>query len=100
MDWRNIQIAIDFIEENIFNEINYCDETAKLMFSSSFHFHRAFSMITGITIGEYIRKRKLTLAGQELFTTKAKIIDVALKYGYECVKIEPTNFSNKFVNIS
>jgi len=79
MDWvLNIQKAIDYIEYNIFSDINY-DEIAKNIYSSGFHFHRSFSMITGITVGEYIRNRKLSLAGQELFTTKAKVIDIALK---------------------
>jgi len=91
MDWRNIQEAIDFVEENILNEINH-DEIAKNIYSSSFHFHRAFSMIAGVTIGEYIRNRKLSLAGQELFTTKGKVIDIALKYGYE----SPESFTRAF----
>jgi len=50
-------------------------------------------MIAGITIGEYIRNRKLSLAGQELFTTKAKVIDVAFKYGYE----SPESFTKAFM---
>jgi len=92
MDWVcNIRKAIDYIEDNILNDINY-EEIAKQIYSSSFHFHRAFSMITGITIGEYIRNRKLSLAGQELFITKAKVIDIALKYGYE----SPESFTKAF----
>ena len=91
MDWSIIQKAIDFIEENIFSNLNY-DEIAKQIYSSSFHFHRAFSMIAGITVGEYIRNRKLSLAGQELFTAKTKVIDVALKYGYE----SPESFTKAF----
>ena len=91
VDWSIIQKAIDFIEENIFSNLNY-DEIAKQIYSSSFHFHRAFSMIAGITVGEYIRNRKLSLAGQELFTTKAKVIDVSLRYGYE----SPESFTKAF----
>jgi len=91
MDWRNIQEAIDYIENNILNDIGH-NEIAKQMYSSGFHFHRSFSMLTGITIGEYIRNRKLSLAGQELFTTKAKVIDIALKYGYE----SPESFTKAF----
>ena len=82
MDWRTIQKAIDYIENNILDNLNY-DEIAKQIYLSSYHFHRAFSMITGVTVGEYVRNRKLSLAGQELFLTKAKVIDIALKYGYE-----------------
>ena len=91
MDWSIIQESIDFIEENIFGNLNY-DEIAKQIYSSGFHFHRAFSMIAGITVSEYIRNRKLSLAGQELFTTKAKVIDIALKYGYE----SPESFTKAF----
>jgi len=91
MDWRSIQKAVDYIESNILNDIDY-DEIAKQMYSSSFHFHRAFSMIADISVGEYIRNRKLSLAGQELFITKAKVIDIALKYGYE----SPESFTKAF----
>ena len=51
--------------------------------SSSFHFQRAFSILTGMTVGEYIRGRRLTLAAQEIASSHCKIIDVAYKYGYE-----------------
>lgn len=91
MDWLNIQKSINYIEDNIFDNLNH-DKIAKQMYLSSFHFHRAFSMITGITIGEYIRNRKLSLAGQELFITKAKVIDIASKYGYE----SPESFTKAF----
>jgi len=91
MDWRTIQKAIDYIENNILDNLNY-DEIAKQIYSSSYHFHRAFSMITGVTVGEYVRNRKLSLAGQELFLTKAKVIDIALKYGYE----SPESFTMAF----
>ena len=91
MDWRSIQEAIDYIENNIFDNLNH-NEIAKKIYSSEFHFHRTFSMITGITIGEYIRNRKLSIAGQELFITKAKVIDIALKYGYE----SPESFTKAF----
>lgn len=83
LDWlRGMQNAIDYMEDNILNEIEY-DKIAQCAYSSTFHFQRMFSMLTGFTIGEYIRNRRLTLAAQELSVSNVKIIDIALKYGYE-----------------
>ena len=56
------------------------------------HFHRLFSMITGITANEYIRNRKLSMAGQELIMSNKKVIDVAMKYGYD----SPESFTKAF----
>lgn len=59
---------------------------------SGYQFHRTFSFITGMTTNEYIRKRRLTLAAQELQTTDISVIDAAYKYGYE----SPEGFSKAF----
>ena len=92
MDWIiGIQRAIDYIEDNLTETIDY-DEVAKKCYSSSYHFQRVFSILCGFTLGEYIRNRRLTLAGRELATTNAKVIDVALKYGYE----SPDSFAKAF----
>ena len=92
MDWIiGIQHAIDYIEDNLTETIDY-EEVAKKCYSSSYHFQRVFSILCGFTLGEYIRNRKLTLAGRELATTNAKVIDVALKYGYE----SPDSFAKAF----
>jgi AraC family transcriptional regulator len=83
LDWINsMQNAINFIEDNILNEIDY-DKIAQCAYSSTFHFQRMFNMLTGFTIGEYIRNRRLTLAAQELSASNTKITDIASKYGYE-----------------
>lgn len=83
MDWiQRIENAIDYIEENITEKIDY-EKVAKRAYSSTFHFQKVFGIMCGFTIGEYIRKRKLTLAGSDLLTKKMKVIDVAFKYGYE-----------------
>lgn len=83
MDWiQRIENAIDYVEENITEKINY-EEVAKRAYSSSFHFQKVFSIMSGLTLGEYIRRRKLTLAGSDLLTKKMKVIDIAFKYGYE-----------------
>ncbi len=92
MDWIiGIQHAIDYIEDNLTETIDY-EEVAKCCYSSSYHFQRVFSILCGFTLGEYIRNRRLTLAGRELATTNSKVIDVALKYGYE----SPDSFAKAF----
>lgn len=92
MDWiTGIQRAIDYIEENITGELNY-EAIARESFSSSFHFQRCFSILCGYTLGEYIRFRRLTLAGAELANTSERVIDVAYKYGYE----NPESFAKAF----
>lgn len=92
MDWiSGIQSAVDYIEKNLTEQIDY-EAVAAQSFSSSYHFQRVFSILCGFTVGEYIRCRRLTLAGIELATTDAKVIDVALKYGYE----SPDSFAKAF----
>ena len=92
MDWiTGIQQAIDYIEDNLTETIDY-EEVAKRCYTSSYHFQRVFSILCGFTLGEYIRNRRLTLAGRELATTNAKVIDVAMKYGYE----SPDSFAKAF----
>ena len=92
MDWiQGIQKAIDYIEENITEKIDY-EEVAKRAYSSSFHFQRVFGIMCGFTLGEYIRRRRLTLAVNELLNKNMKVIDVAFKYGYET----PESFSRAF----
>ena len=92
MDWINrIQTAIDYIEEHLTDIINY-DEIAKKVYSSSFHFQRVFSVFCGCTVGEYIRNRRLTLAGKEILFTDKKIIDIAFEYGYD----NPDSFTRAF----
>ena len=91
MSIQLIQQAICYMEEHICENINYA-EVAKSVHMSSYNFHRTFSFIVGMTANEYIRKRRLTLAAQELQTTDISVIDAAYKYGYE----SPESFSKAF----
>jgi AraC family transcriptional regulator len=92
MDWiRGLQRAIDYIEGNLTEDIDY-SVIAEKAYSSSFHFQRTFNLLTGLTVGEYIRKRRLSLAGEEFSETDAKVIDIALKYGYDT----PESFTKAF----
>jgi AraC family transcriptional regulator len=86
-----INSAIDYMEENLQGEINY-DDVAKVACYSSYNFHRMFTFICGISPSEYVRRRRLTLAAFEFNTKKRKVIDVALKYGYD----SPVSFSKAF----
>jgi len=74
--------ALDYIERHMDGDIDM-GEAASIACASPFHFQRMFHMLTGVTVVEYIRKRRLTLAAQELASTRVKVIDVALKYGYD-----------------
>ena len=91
MSIQLIQQAICYMEEHIYENINYTD-VAKSIHMSGYNFHRTFSFIAGMTANEYIRNRRLTLAAQELQTTDISVIDVAYKYGYE----SPESFSKAF----
>ncbi len=92
MDWIiGLQKAIDYIEDNLTQTIDY-EIVASESFSSSYHFQRVFSILCGFTIGEYIRNRRLSLAGTEIATSNARVIDVALKYGYD----SPDSFAKAF----
>ncbi len=74
--------AINYVENHICKSIS-CEDVAKAVHMSMFHFHRIFSTWTGIPLGEYIRKRRLSLAAQELTKDSSRVTTVALKYGYE-----------------
>lgn len=92
MEWMNaIQSAIEYIEEHITDDIS-AEEIADYVYMSSFYFQKGFSMLCGYSVMEYIRNRRLALAGGELATTDEKVIDVAMKYGYD----SPDSFTKAF----
>lgn len=96
MDWlERINRAMDYIEQNLLNEID-AKEIAKLACCSEYHFPRMFSSITGFTLSEYIRRRRLSQAAFELQNNHVvRIIDLALTYGYD----SPDAFSRAFKNL-
>ena len=106
MEWvKAINDAIEFMEKNLTEKITLVD-VANSVNISAFHFHHAFTIMAGITPAEYIRNRRLSLAGAEIVSsregagarpndtngTSDKIIDIALKYGYET----PESFTKAF----
>ena len=88
---RSLQQAVEYMEEHLLEAITYQD-VARHLHLSNYHFHKTFSLVTGMTVGEYLRKRRISLAGEELATSRKKVIDVALKYGYET----PESFTKAF----
>ncbi len=83
--------SLSYIEENLTDRVDY-QEAAKIACCSEYHFTRMFSFLAGITLSEYIRRRRLTLAALELSHSDIKIIDVAMKYGYT----SPDSFTRAF----
>lgn len=92
MRWMEcIGEAINYIEENITQELTI-ESIAKKALISPFYFQKGFAMLCGFTVSEYIRCRRLALAGSELASTDEKIIDIAIKYGYD----SPDSFTKSF----
>ncbi|MDQ0177962.1 AraC family transcriptional regulator [Bacillus chungangensis] len=83
--------SLDYMEQHLVDAFSI-EEAAALSCMSKFHFQRMFQMLTGMTVGEYMRKRRLTLAAQDLANSQMKVIEAALKYGYE----SPESFSKAF----
>lgn len=95
MEWlKKLSSAIEYIENNLDNEISY-DEAAKIACCSSYYFQRMFTYVAGISLSEYIRHRRMTQAAFELQSTDTKVLDVALKYGYT----SPTSFNRAFQSV-
>ncbi|NHW34286.1 AraC family transcriptional regulator [Paenibacillus aceris] len=88
---ENINGALNYLEQNLTEEIDF-KEAARITMCSEFHFKRMFSFLAGVSLSEYIRRRRLTLAAFELNHSAIKIIDVAVKYGYN----SPDSFTRAF----
>lgn len=92
MDWlKRMNRALDYVESNLMNEIDM-NVVAQMACTSTYNFQKMFSFITEISLVEYIRRRRLTLAAFEIQNSDVKIIDIALKYGYE----SPVSFTRAF----
>ncbi|MFZ7131233.1 MAG: AraC family transcriptional regulator [Eubacteriales bacterium] len=78
----NMNNALAYIEEHLTEDINY-SEVSRIAYCSEYHFKRMFSYLSGIGLSEYIRRRRLTLAALDLKDRDLRIIDVAVKYGYD-----------------
>lgn len=83
--------SIDFMESHLLDNITSV-EVADRVHMSHFYYQHGFKILTGYTVGEYIRNRRLTLAGMDLVQGQSKVIDIAYKYGYET----PESFTKAF----
>lgn len=92
--YERMNKAIDYIEVNLAGQIDF-DRISKIMCQSAVNFQRTFSIVTDITVNEYIRRRRMTLAAFEMQNSKFKVIDIAMKYGYE----SPEAFTRAFKEI-
>ncbi|HOO06516.1 MAG: AraC family transcriptional regulator [Ruminococcus sp.] len=88
---EGFQQSIDHIEKNLSEELDIEEIAAKAALSP-FYYQRIFGAMCGMTVGEYIRSRRMTLAAQELTCSDKKVIDIAAKYGYD----SPDSFAKAF----
>lgn len=95
MEWLGrLNAAIAYLEENLEDEIELA-RMAQIACCSPFHFQRMFSYLAEVPLSEYIRRRKMTRAAADLQKGSARIIDIALKYGYD----SPTAFNRAFQSV-
>ncbi|MEY8000068.1 helix-turn-helix transcriptional regulator [Clostridium sp. Mt-5] len=81
-----IKKAIEYIEHNLDKKIKLKD-LADMVFLSKYHFHRVFHAVVGEPVAEYIRKRRLIEAADELLNTDDKIVDIAFKYQFNSQEV-------------
>lgn len=86
--------ALAYIEDNLDDEIDYT-EVERLALCSEYHYRRMFSFLAGITLSDYIRRRRLTLAAFDLLREDTRVIDTAIKYGYN----SPDSFTRAFASL-
>ena len=95
MEWlKNLSNAIEYLERNLDQTISY-DAAARIACCSTCYFQRMFSYVAGISLSEYIRRRRMTQAGFALQAANVKVIDVALQFGYT----SPTAFNRAFQSV-
>ncbi|MDD3429524.1 MAG: AraC family transcriptional regulator [Oscillospiraceae bacterium] len=93
MEWiDSITKAVAYIEENLTEDLT-ADKISAYVLVSPFYFQKGFSMLCGFTVADYIKQRRLAEAAIELISTRQKIIDIALKYGYD----SPDSFTKAFI---
>ncbi|RAP78181.1 AraC family transcriptional regulator [Paenibacillus montanisoli] len=91
---ESLNRALGYIEDHLADDLDF-KEVERLALCSEFHFKKMFSFLAGISIAEYIRRRRLTLAAFELSDSSARIIDIAVKYGYS----SPDSFTRAFCGL-
>lgn len=93
MEWMQaLRQSIDYMEQHLLEQISIT-EIAAAVHISPFYFQRGFQIVTGYSVKEYLRNRRLYLAALDLMAKKEKVIDVAFRYGYET----PESFAKAFI---
>ena len=90
-----IQKSLNYIEENIYEDIKI-EEVVEEAFMSVSLFYKLFSKVVGTTLKDYIRKRRLSLSKKDLIETKQSILEIALKYQYETYEAYSRSFKKLF----
>lgn len=88
---EDLNRAMAYIEEHLAGAVDM-DALACIAACSKYQLQRMFPYLAGVTLPEYIRRRAMTRAAQDLRATDAKVVDVALRYGYD----SPTAFARAF----
>ena len=92
MEWlTSIRGAVSYMEDHLTEEVSL-DDVARAVHLSPFFLQRGFSLMTGFGVGEYLRNRRLYAAALDLQGRSEKVIDIALRYGYET----PESFTKAF----
>lgn len=89
--YHSLNLVLDYIEEHLDEKIDY-KVLAGMLLTNEYTMQRLFSLLTNMTLTEYIRNRRLSQAGYDLTERNEKIVDVAIKYQYE----NATSFSRAF----
>lgn len=94
MEWiQQLNDAMSYVEENLTGTITL-EGAARQAACSTYHFQRMFPYMTGISFSEYVRRRRMTAAAMDL-AEGAKVLDTALRYGYD----SPTAFNRAFQSV-
>ncbi|MCI8976105.1 MAG: AraC family transcriptional regulator [Lachnospiraceae bacterium] len=92
MEWLSaLKNAISYMEAHLLEDITAAD-VAGAVHMSSFYFQRGFKIVTGYTVGEYLRNRRLYLAGLDVIKGDERVIDISCLYGYDT----PESFTRAF----
>ena len=95
MEWvERLNDSMRYIEEHLTEEMDY-ERLGRIACCSAYHFQRMFTYMAGVTLSEYVRRRKMSLAAVDLQGGKEKIVDIAEKYGYH----SPTAFNRAFQGV-
>ena len=95
MEWvERLNESMKYIEEHLADEIDY-EQLGRIACCSAYHFQRMFTYMAGMTLSEYIRRRRMSLAAVDLQGGDAKVVDIAEKYGYH----SPTAFNRAFQGV-